>query len=92
LNKNLGKYVKFRSEQEYKNYIEDYISFARKGIFSFDKTVLTNYSDEHYHLVASPSKILNLNQLPDNIIQLLNRTQFKSIISETETVFAREIE
>ena len=35
-------------------YLKSFISMARKGIYSFDKTKLGDFDDWRYHLVARP--------------------------------------
>ncbi|MCJ7933577.1 MAG: hypothetical protein MUW56_08040 [Chryseobacterium sp.] len=41
-------------------YLEDYVLMAKKGLYSFDKTIPNNFLDPYYHLVASPKKPLLL--------------------------------
>jgi len=57
-----------------KKYLEDYILMTKKGLYSYDKTVLGNFSEPHYHLVASPEEPLRLENLPQNILNLLSKT------------------
>jgi hypothetical protein len=41
-------------ENPRETYLKSFISMARKGIYSFDKTVLGDFEDPYYHLVARP--------------------------------------
>ncbi|MES2810616.1 MAG: hypothetical protein V4619_18415 [Bacteroidota bacterium] len=48
-------------------YLYDFNEMATRGIYAYDKTVLNNYSDANYHLVAQPVVPLKINQLPFEI-------------------------
>jgi hypothetical protein len=65
-------------------YLADFIEMTKKGLFSFDKTVLNNFSESHYHLVAKPVNLLKLNQLPVEIKEIISESRYygdmKSII------------
>ncbi|WP_390456100.1 hypothetical protein, partial [Chryseobacterium sp. Alg-005] len=62
------------------NYLSDFLSMAKKGLYTFDKTILNNFSDTSYHLVASPKTPLKMKDLPENILKLLIKTQYNNDI------------
>jgi hypothetical protein len=64
-------------------YEEDFISMAKRGLYSYDKTILGNFDDTQYHLVAKPStnpKLLDL--LPINIRLLLYQPNNRRVSGE----------
>lgn len=68
-----------------KRYLEDYEFMTKKGLFSFDKTYPNNFSNFHYHLVTSPENPLKLKELPQKIVDLLEKTYFsKSLVNLNE--------
>ncbi|MDF7813463.1 hypothetical protein [Hymenobacter sp. YC55] len=56
--------------------------YARRGLFSFEKTHLHERADTRYHLVARPLRPLLVAELPKNIAQLLTRTLLPGIVAE----------
>lgn len=40
-------------------YLPSFIRMARKGFYSFDRTNIGNIEDNHYHLVAWPTHLVN---------------------------------
>lgn len=52
-------------------YLQDFVSMTKKGLYSFDKTNLNNFLDYNYHLVASPAKPLTMDNLPQNVLDIL---------------------
>ncbi|RXM64843.1 hypothetical protein [Chryseobacterium sp. CH25] len=48
-------------------YLRDFIFYAKKGYFSFDKTYINNPLDFHYHIVAYP--VLSANSLNDHQLE-----------------------
>ncbi|AYA38712.1 hypothetical protein D3Y59_17635 [Hymenobacter oligotrophus] len=54
---------------------EGFVRYARRGLYSFDKTNLHAHRDTHYHLVARPAQPLTLAELPGAVAALLLRTQ-----------------
>jgi len=62
-------------------YLSDFVYMTERGLYSFDKTVLGDFSDESYHLVSTPSTPLRLKELPGNIAQLISRSMSPVIIS-----------
>jgi len=61
-----------------KQYLEAFSEWAEKGLYAYDKTVLNNFSDANYHLVASPLKPLTVEDLPLEIAELLPRPGYIS--------------
>lgn len=63
LNPNLQEILSIKSETDREFNVElytaDFIRYAQKGLFSYDRTFIENSSDIHFHLVAYP--ILNCN-------------------------------
>ena len=43
------------SSEERENYLWTFMKIAQKGIYSFDRTVITDIQDNNYHLVAWPN-------------------------------------
>lgn len=54
INPRLDEIKSFESNLQRTNYLEDFILFAKRGLYSFDKSKLNNFEDPHYHLVAYP--------------------------------------
>lgn len=52
--------IKFESQKinpdtfDRESYLHDFIMYAKRGCFSFDRTFITDHFDEKYHLVAYP--------------------------------------
>jgi hypothetical protein len=57
-------------------YLKDFIYFTQKGLFSFDKTNLNNFTDHHYHLVTTPVNPLEISNLPQDILDILIKTKY----------------
>ncbi len=47
-------------EEELEDYLEDFIRYARKGFYTYDKTHLDEFDDMTFHLVAKPLETQNL--------------------------------
>ncbi|MBD1394935.1 hypothetical protein [Mucilaginibacter glaciei] len=62
-------------------YLKCFIEFAEKGLFAFDKTMLNNFSDTDFHLVAIPTNPLTIEDLPIDIHKILIKTHFKQPIN-----------
>lgn len=56
INPNLEEFVQFESTQMRDLYLRDFIFYAQRGCYSYDKTYITDFNDPRYHLVASPIK------------------------------------
>ena len=81
INSELKKIVGFNNSYEETKYLKDFILMAQKGLYSFDKTILGNFIDDNYHLVAKPLNPLNIKMLPDDISIILRRTVIDSDLS-----------
>ncbi|AMR30740.1 hypothetical protein A0256_04540 [Mucilaginibacter sp. PAMC 26640] len=57
------------------NYLSDFVDMAKKGLYTFDKTILGNYSATQYHLVAKPIVSLKIEEIPSAIVEILLQTQ-----------------
>ncbi|WP_294273141.1 hypothetical protein [uncultured Chryseobacterium sp.] len=79
LNKILGSVTDER-------YLEDYVSMTRKGLYSYDKTVLNNFLDPYYHLVAGPKHPLKLENLPQDIVNILSKTRYQNSIENIRNI------
>ena len=77
INPDLDKIIPTRINE---TYLSDFIEMAQKGLFSFDKTVLNNFSDLHYHLVAKPVNPLKFDHLPLEIKKALAESKFNGDI------------
>lgn len=74
-----------------KAYLSDFVNMAKKGLYSFDKKVLNNFSDPHYHLVASPKKPLKLKDLPQDVLDILLKTQSLNSLETAQKINVLEI-
>ncbi|PJJ47891.1 hypothetical protein [Hymenobacter chitinivorans] len=54
---------------------QSFARYARRGLFSFEKTRLHERADSRYHLVARPVVPLLVSELPKKLAQLLGRTR-----------------
>lgn len=75
VNKSLREFVPFANLNEYNMYINSFIKYAKRGIFSYDKSVLNDHGDSFYHLVVSPANALNWKQLPEVIRGIIPNTK-----------------
>ena len=57
-------------------YLACFIDMAEKGLFTFDKTILNNFSEPHYHLVAKPTNPIKIKDLPGEIRKLVSATYY----------------
>jgi hypothetical protein len=58
------------------SYLKDFVYMARRGLFSFDKTIPSNFDNSQYHLVAKPVVPLNINKVPSEIKNILMRSRY----------------
>ncbi len=63
-------------------YLFDFLTIAKKGIFAFDKTALSCFSDLNYHLVASPVSPLNFKVLPEELKKLLIKSRYEGAMPQ----------
>ncbi len=57
------------------SYLSDFVLMAEKGLYTFDKTLVGNFSDNNYHLVAKPIVPLKVEDLPLHITNILFQTE-----------------
>lgn len=78
INPDLNKVVPASDINE--RYLSDFVTMAKKGLFSFDKTILNDFSATNYHLVAKPKNPLTVDELPPEILEILTETLVKGEI------------
>lgn len=66
-----------------KRYLSDFVAMAERGIFAYDKTVLGDYLDLNYHLVASPTIPFNFNALPDELKDQLIKSMHEGSMTQS---------
>lgn len=67
-------------------YLSCFIEMAAKGLFSFDKSVLGDFSDTNYQLITKPLKPLKFSELPLEIKNLLANTKISGQIKDNLNV------
>ncbi|HEX8428673.1 hypothetical protein [Hymenobacter sp.] len=60
--------------------------YARRGLFSFEKTRLHERADTRYHLVARPLQPLLVTELPKPIAELLSRTKLPIPVAQQTSI------
>ncbi|WP_438426241.1 hypothetical protein [Aquimarina macrocephali] len=55
----------------------DFILLAKKGLYCFDKIDLNNFDDTRYNLIVKPVRGLKVDEIPSNILKILNITKLK---------------
>ncbi|MCB2378128.1 hypothetical protein LGH70_11075 [Hymenobacter sp. BT635] len=65
---------------------QSFARYARRGLFSFEKTRLHERADTRYHLVARPVAPLLIGTLPKPLAQLLGRTQLPDTVAGQPTL------
>jgi len=88
INKEL-KRIKTTTITDY--YLEDFVYMAKRGLYSFDKTLLNNFSDTNYHIVARPIECLRVEELPIEITDLINKTTYDGNIEIENSISSVEI-
>ena len=77
INPNLENIIQFENNFMKELYLRDFVFYAERGCFSYDKTYTTDWNDPRYHLVASP---LNINE-DDN---MENKRLFRNLFITKE--------
>lgn len=54
INPNLRDIINIKGDESYDDYTRDFINYAKRGFYSYDKTNINNFDDMTYHLVAYP--------------------------------------
>ncbi|MNR44772.1 hypothetical protein D3C85_1635500 [compost metagenome] len=83
LNDNLHIILNSKPDERYLN---DFVIMARKGLYTFDKTVLNNFADTNYHLVAFPLTPLKFSDLSEEIKDVLQKTIISKNLSQIGNV------
>ena len=78
VNNKIEDFVLLPDNASYQSYIQSFSEYARRGLFSYDKSVLNDYNSTLYHLVAEPIIILYKEDLPDPL-RILMQTAKASI-------------
>ena len=89
INPNLSQILGIEGEQ-LQTYLVDFVSIAKKGLFSFDKTKISDPEDRTYHVVAWPksseqhflSLFILLNSKISNVILNMSNIPFSQIAKE----------
>jgi hypothetical protein len=63
-------------------YLEDFVDMAEKGLFTYDKTILNDFSNSGHHLITMPANPLKFDQLPIEIRDILIETKHIGSIDE----------
>lgn len=71
INPNLNEIINFNTDDDRNNYLEDFIFMAKCGFYSYDKTILGDFENNHYHLVAWP-KNKSLNKIKYNSLNYID--------------------
>ena len=90
INSFIDEKVWFPSLESRKNYLEDFLSMSKRGLYSFDKTNPGNFSDVSYHLVCYPNNVIRVQNLPEEIRKILIRTTLSFDVRETISFFINE--
>lgn len=56
INPQLEEFKFFENELQRLEYLSDFIEFAKRGLYSFDKSNINSFEHSGYHLVAYPKK------------------------------------
>jgi hypothetical protein len=87
----LDQIKKFSSEKERTRYVNTFISMAKHGIYSYDKTIVMADGDYQYHLVVRPLIPRRVNELPSEVVEILQKTASKNIFAKNGIIFSNEI-
>jgi hypothetical protein len=68
------------------DYLKDFTNMAKRGLYTFDKTIANNFLDTNYHLVAKPVRPLLLDVLPEKILNLISKMLYEGDIEINETI------
>jgi len=82
--------VEANAEKSGRNY-QNAVRHARRGLFSFDKTLLNKHLDPQYHLVARPANRLTIKDIPEPISTLLLRTRLPEAVLEKAQLLIADV-
>ncbi|MEO8254893.1 MAG: hypothetical protein ABI554_10965 [Flavobacterium sp.] len=89
LNNDLNNILPHEIDDEY---LCDFIFMSKRGLYSFDKTVLNNFNEPNYHLVTKPQNPLNFIDLPHDIKEILCETVFNGNLNEILNIDVSKIQ
>lgn len=64
------------SGHELETYLQDFRQMTQKGLYSFDKSNLSNPSDNKYHLVCKPQNKISIDEIPVQVRSQLVKFNF----------------
>lgn len=76
----------FKNEEMRQKYFADFILMAKKGLYAFDKITLNDFSDSKYQLVVKPKRLLNISDIPNDILSILNQTKFEQNLNNANII------
>ncbi|MBJ6110073.1 hypothetical protein JAO73_13705 [Hymenobacter sp. BT523] len=65
---------------------DSFVNYARRGLFSFDKTRLGARLDACYHLIARPQHELMLADLPTEVAAIISQTRWPFSVAGITTI------
>lgn len=83
--------IKISGSGANERYLEDYVLMTKKGLYSFDKSYPNQFTEPNYHLVAGPTNPLKLKELPQDILDILVKTQYSHKLMEVQEINRLEI-
>ena len=68
INPNLDNIIQFENNVMRELYLKDFIFYAQRGCYSYDKTYITDFNDPRYHLVVSPINTKKNNNMKNKLL------------------------
>ncbi|MFB6455598.1 hypothetical protein ACE38W_10040 [Chitinophaga sp. Hz27] len=82
VNPELEWIAKLKTVDEKNNYLKNFLFFAKRGLVCYDRTYTSRPIDPRYHLVVKPSKVLDLHNIPNSILnKIIQNPQGFNIIN-----------
>lgn len=88
INVSLSEILKMVPDERY---LADYVLMTKKGLYSFDKTILNNFLDPNYHLVAQPISPLKIIDLPKEVFEILIKSKYDKNLTSISNFNSFEI-
>ncbi|MCC9065588.1 hypothetical protein [Flavobacterium piscisymbiosum] len=88
INVSLSEILKMVPDERY---LADYVLMTKKGLYSFDKTILNNFLDPNYHLVAQPISPLEIIDLPKEVFEILIKSKYDKNLTSISSFNSFEI-
>ncbi|WP_304543769.1 hypothetical protein [Sulfurimonas microaerophilic] len=89
INPNLNEIIQFENDLMRELYLRDFIFYAQRGCYSYDKTYITDFNDPRYHLVASP--IITKSSKNQEHKSLFEKLCINSVLDQTMTIDIRNL-